>query len=66
MDENMKLIESNNQLRTRVAELLGSRLGLSNDETSAKVIEELHEELRKANLEIGRLQEGIECNTSNW
>ena len=62
MDENMKLIESNNQLRTRVAELLGSRLGISNDEASAKAIEELHEELRKANLEIGRLQEGIECN----
>ena len=48
MDENMKLIESNNQLRTRVAELLGSRLGLSNDETSAKVIEELYEELRQS------------------
>ena len=62
MDENMKLIESNNQLRTRVAELLGSRLGISSDEASAKAIEELHEELRKANLEIGRLQEGIECN----
>ena len=31
-------------------------------ETSAKVIEELHEELRKANLEIGRLQEGVESN----
>ena len=62
MDENMKLIKSNNQLRTRVAELLGSRLGISSDEASAKAIEELHEELRKANLEIGRLQEGIECN----
>ena len=62
MDENMKLIESNNQLRTRVAELLGSRLGISSDEASAKAIEELHEELRKANLEIGRLQEGMECN----
>ena len=29
IDENMKLIESNNQLRTRVAELLVSRLGIS-------------------------------------
>jgi CRISPR/Cas system-associated endonuclease Cas3-HD len=62
MDENMKLIESNNQLRTRVAELLGSRLSIGGDETSVKVIEELHDELHKANQEINRLQEGIECN----
>ena len=62
MDENMKLIESNNDLRTRIAGLHGSRLSTSSDEASAKVIEELHEELRKANLEIGRLQEGIESN----
>ena len=59
---NMKLIESNNQLRTRVAELLGSRLSIGGDETSVKVIEELHDELHKANQEINRLQEGIECN----
>ena len=62
MDENMKLIESNNQLRTRVAELIGSRLSIGGDETNVKVIEELNDELRKANLEIHRLQEGIECN----
>ena len=59
MDENMKLIESNNQVRTRVAELIGSRLSIGGDETNVKVIEELNDELRKANLEIHRLQEGL-------
>ena len=62
MDENMKLIESNNQLRTRIAELLGSRFSNGDDETNAKVNEELRDELHKANLEINRLQEGVECN----
>ena len=62
MDENMKLIESNNQLRTRIAELLGSRLSIGGDETNVKVTEELRDELHKANQEISRLQEGIECN----
>ena len=62
MEENMTLIEANNQLRTRVAELLGSRFSIGNDETNAKVNEELRDELHKANLEINRLQEGIESN----
>ena len=62
MEENMTLIEANNQLRTRVAELLGSRFSVGNDETNAKVNEELRDELHKANLEINRLQEGIESN----
>ena len=62
MDENMALIESNNQLRTRVAELLGSRFHAGNDEANAKVNEELREELHKANMEINRLQEAIESN----
>ena len=48
MDENMALIESNNQLRIRVAELLGSRFHAGNDEDNALVIKELREELRKA------------------
>ena len=36
MDENMKLIESNNQLRTRVAELIGSRLSIGGDENQCQ------------------------------
>ena len=59
MDENMALIESTNQLRTRVAELLGSRFHAGNDEDNAKVNEELREEIRKANMEISRLQETV-------
>ena len=55
LDESMKLIESNNQLRTRVAELIGSRLSVGGDENNVKVIEELSEELHKANQEINRL-----------
>ena len=47
MDENMALIESTNRLRTRVAELLGSRFHAGSDEDNAKVNEELREELRK-------------------
>ena len=62
LDESMKLIESNNQLRTRVAELIGSRLSVGGDENNVKVIEELSEELHKANQEINRLQEGVESN----
>ena len=62
MDENMKLIESNNQLRSRIAELIGSRFNTDGDEASIKVTGELNDELHKANLEIHRLQEGIECN----
>ena len=62
MDENMKLIESNNQLRSRIAELIGSRFNTGGDEANIKVIGELNDELHKANLEIHRLQEGIECN----
>ena len=62
MDENMALIESTNQLRTRVAELLGSRFHAGGDEDNAKVNEELREELRKANMEISRLQEAVESN----
>ena len=62
MDENMALIESNNQLRTRVTELLGSRLHAGSDGDNVKMIEELHEELHKANMEIHRLQEAIESN----
>ena len=60
MDENMALIESNNQLRARVAELLRSRFHAGNDEANAKVNEELRDELHKANTEINRLQEAIE------
>ena len=62
MDENMALIESTNQLRTRVAELLGSRFHAGSDEDNAKVNEELRGELRKANMEISRLQETVESN----
>ena len=62
MDENMALIESNNQLRTRVAELLGARFHAGSSEANDKVNEELREELHKANLEISRLQEAVESN----
>ena len=62
MDENMKLIESNNQLRSRIAELIGSRFSTGGDEANIKAIGELNDELHRANLEIHRLQEGIECN----
>jgi len=62
MDENMKLIESNNQLRSRIAELIGSRFGTGGDEANIKVIGELKDELHRASQEIHRLQEGIECN----
>ena len=62
MDENLALIESNRQLRSRIAELIGSRINIVGDEVNAKMIEELKEELHKANLEIHRLQEGIEAN----
>ena len=62
MGENMKLIEPNNQWRTRITELLVSRLGIGGDATSNQVIEELHHEPHKANQKINRLQEGIECN----
>ena len=56
MDENVALIESNRQLRSRIAELIGSRINIVGDEVNAKMIEELKEELHKANLE------GIEAN----
>ena len=62
MDENVKLIESNNQLRSRIAELIGARFSTGGDEANIKVIGELNDELHKANQEIHRLQEGIECN----
>lgn len=62
MDENVALIESNRQLRSRIAELIGSRINIVDDEVNAKMIEELKEELHKANLEIHRLQESIESN----
>ena len=62
IDENNGLIESNKQLRSRIAELIGSRITASGDEANSKMIEELKEELHRANLEIQRLQEGIECN----
>ena len=62
MDENVALIESTKQLRTRVAELLGSRFHAGGDEDNAKVNEELREELHKANMEISRLQEAVESN----
>ena len=56
MGENVALIESNRQLRSRIAELIGSRINIVGDEVNAKMIEELKEELHKANLE------GIEAN----
>lgn len=62
MDENMKLIESNTQLRSPLADLIESRIKTVGDETNVKAIEELKEELHRANLEIKRLQEGIESN----
>ena len=62
MDENVKLIESNTQLRSQIADLIGSRINIVGDETNVKAIEELKEELHRANLEIKRLQEGIESN----
>ena len=58
----MALIESNNQLRTRVAELLGAQFHVGGSEANDKVNEELCEELHKANMEIQRLQEAIESN----
>ena len=58
----MALIESTNQLRTRVAEFLGSRFYAGGDEDNAKVNEELREELHKANMEISRLYEAVESN----
>ena len=61
-DENVHLIESNTQLRSRIAELIGSRIDKSGDDLKVKVIEELQDELHKANLEIGRLQDAIESN----
>ena len=62
MDENMALIESNNQLRTRVADLLGARFHAGSSEANDKVNEELREELHKANMKINRLQEAVESN----
>ena len=58
----MALIESNNQLRTRVAELLGAQFHVGGSEANDKVNEELCEEHHKANMEIQRLQEAIESN----
>ena len=51
----------NKQLRARIVDLLGSRIPIGDDDANAKVIEDLKEEVHKANLEIDRLQEGIEC-----
>ena len=62
MDENVKLIESNTQLQSRIAGIIGSRINSVGDEDNVKAIEELKEELHRANLEIKRLQEGIESN----
>ena len=62
MDENVALIQSNNQLRTRIAELLGAQFHAGSNEANDKVNEELREELHKANLEINRLQEAVESN----
>ena len=62
MDENVALIESNHQLRTRITELLGAQFNAGSNEANDKVNEELREELRKANLEINRLQEAVESN----
>ena len=62
MDENVNLIESNTQLRSRIADLIGSRINIVGDEANTKAIEEMKEELHRANQEIHRLQEGIESN----
>ena len=62
MDENVKLIESNTQLQSRIAGIIGSRINSVGDEDNVKAIEELKEELHRANLEIKRLQEGKESN----
>ena len=62
MDENVALMESNRQLRSRLAELIGSRINIVGDEVNAKMIEELKEELHKANLEIHSLQESVGSN----
>ena len=61
-DENVQLIESNCQLRSRIAELIGSRINKSGDEGNVKMVEELREELHRANLEIKRFQDAIESN----
>ena len=58
----MQLIESNCQLRSRIAELIGSRINKSGDEGNVKMVEELREELHRANLEIKRFQDAIESN----
>jgi hypothetical protein len=58
----VQLIESNCQLRSRIAELIGSRINKSGDEGNVKMVEELREELHRANLEIKRFQDAIESN----
>ena len=62
MDENVALIESNHQLRTRINELLGAQFHAGLNEDNDKVIEELREELHNANEQIHRLQEAVESN----
>jgi len=62
MDENVKLIESNTQLRSRIADLIGSRINNVGDEANIRTIEEMKDEFHRANQEIHRLQEGIESN----
>ena len=62
MDENVVLIESNHQLRTRINELLGAQFHAGLNEENDRVIEELREELHNTNEQIHRLQEAVESN----
>lgn len=61
-DENVNLIEMSSNLRSRIAEQIRARARGHGDDTNMKVIEDLQDELLKANAETKMLQESIEAN----
>ena len=56
-NENVNLIEINSNLRPRIAEQIRARAKDDGDEQNMKVIEDLQDELRGANMDLKMLQE---------
>ena len=61
-NENVNLIEINSNLRPRIAEQIRARAKDDGDEQNMKVIEDLQDELRGANMDLKMLQESVESN----
>ena len=61
-DENVHLIESNNGVRSRIAEMNHARVQDDGNSANQKVIEDLHAELCKATFDLHQLQENVASN----